>query len=47
MGVGGIQALTGILSNNELTETQKLSALQIIFGIAYEEALDLVGIWQN
>jgi hypothetical protein len=44
LGVGGIQALTGILADPVLSQTQKLSALQIIFGIGYEEALDLVGI---
>jgi hypothetical protein len=41
-GIGGTQALTGILSDTTLSPEQKVNALKIIFGLSEEEAQALV-----
>lgn len=47
LGVGGTQAMQGILADPVLTPAQKKSALMIIFGLNEEDANSLAGIITN
>lgn len=43
IGIGGIQALQSLIADVNLSNAQKVSSLQIIFGLSEEEALQIVG----
>ncbi|CAB4218416.1 hypothetical protein UFOVP1605_25 [uncultured Caudovirales phage] len=43
LGVGGTQSLVGILTDATLASEQKISALEILFGIPHDDAVKLVG----
>lgn len=43
LGVGGTQSLVGILTDVSLLKEQKISTLEILFGIPHDDAVKLVG----
>jgi len=47
LGVGGTQALTGILTNPELDEEQKKGTIKVLFGLTEEQVNEMLAVTTN